>query len=196
MKKFIKITKIALVTLLALSVLYFGFNLFIYLYGQNDTATFDEDAVIVLGAGLRGETPSMILRERLQAAFRYHEQNPTAVIVVSGGLGTGETITEALAMERYLVGMGVPPEMIIKEETSTNTRENIAFSKPLLDAHFEGEYNVVIITSDFHIFRSVMIARKNGLSSTNVHSIIPKYLIPWYYFRETASILYHTLFYF
>jgi uncharacterized SAM-binding protein YcdF (DUF218 family) len=196
MKFFLKIIKIAFVTLLALTIIFLGFNLFLLLYGQSDSATFNEDAVIVLGAGLNGESPSMILRERLQAALRYHEQNPSAVIVVSGGLGDGVPITEALAMERYLVRMGVPPEMIIKEETSTNTRENIAFSKSLLDAYFNDEYKIVVITSDFHIFRSVMIARKNGLDSTQVHSKIPKRLIPWYYFRETASVLYHTLFYF
>lgn len=182
--------KIITCILLVLFTLWIGFDIFICFYGQNDNVTFEEDALIVLGAGLRGEVPSSVLAERLKAALRYYEQNPDVIIVVSGGQGANEAITEALAMERYLVGNGIPAEKIIKEEMSTNTRENIAFSKQILDDYFSEPYKTAIVTSDFHIFRSNMISVKAGLESAHTHGKILKHTIPANYLRETAAVLF------
>jgi len=74
------------------------------------------DYLVILGAGLRGEVPSMALYQRLYASLEYIEINPKVKIVVSGGQGPGESITEALAMERFLINHGVAKEQIIKEE--------------------------------------------------------------------------------
>ena len=95
----------------------------LYFYGKNDNAHFDEDAVIVLGAGLRGDRPSTTLKGRLNAAYEYHLENPDALIIVSGGQGHDEDITEAEAMKKYLVALGIPDDRIVKEEKSTSTYE-------------------------------------------------------------------------
>ena len=152
----------------------------LFFLGRSDTATYSEDALIVLGAGIRGETPSVILRGRLDTALEYHKKNPTAVIVVSGGHGPQEDITEARAMHRYLTENGVPSGQIILEETATSSNENFRFSKALLDAHFESGYTVAFITNEYHIYRAEATAHKAGIDNiTHVHSDTPLFnLIP------------------
>jgi uncharacterized SAM-binding protein YcdF (DUF218 family) len=158
-------------------------------YGKNDTVTYNEDAVIVLGAGIKGEQVSSLLSRRLDKAVEYAGQNANAVIVVSGGRGPQEDITEALAMERYLLDKGLPKEQIIKEEAATSTYENIQYSKEVLDGYFEYTYEVVLITSDFHIYRSHKLAEKLGLNATVYHSKIDWYSVPMNYSRECIAII-------
>lgn len=145
----------------ALAVLFLLISV-LYLYGSSSDVTYREDAVIVLGAGIRGEVPSAGLKSRLDAAIDYHKKNPEALIVVSGGRGVGEDITEALAMERYLVSGGVDPAVIIKEESATSTSENFRFSKEILDGILGEDYEIVYITSNFHVYRSGKIAENEG----------------------------------
>jgi len=159
-------------------------------FGLTDTATYEEDAVIVLGAAVRGEVPSGALRDRLNAALRYHKKNPDALIVVSGGQGPQEDITEALAMERFLTARGVPPEKILKEEQATSTLENFQFSKALLDAHFESGYTACFVTNEYHIYRAGCFARQTGIDAmTHYHSITPWYDILPGVLRECLAVI-------
>ena len=158
--------------------------------GCSDDTSHDEDAIIVLGAGIHGERVSLTLKNRLEAATLYHKKNPDALIVVSGGQGPQEDITEALAMERYLIERGIPKDRIIKEERSTSTAENFAFSKILLDERLGEEYSVAYVTNDFHIFRAGMIARNAGLENiTYVHSSTVWYLVVPCCLRECVAVL-------
>lgn len=75
------------------------FVLFIGIYGQRDNVDYDEDAVIVLGAGIRGDQVTLPLKLRLDKAVEYHKKNPNALIVVTGGQGFQETVTEAYAIK-------------------------------------------------------------------------------------------------
>lgn len=149
-------------------------------FGLTDTVTYEEDAVIVLGAAVRGEVPSGALQDRLDAALKYHEKNPNAIIVVSGGQGPQEDITEALAMERYLSARGVPMEKILKEERSTSTLENFKFSKVLLDERFGTTYTACFITNEYHIYRAGNFAEQalfppltHFHSSTRWYGVLP-----------------------
>lgn len=162
----------------------------IAIYGQADNITYTEDAVIVLGAGVRGDRVTLPLKLRLDKAVEYHAKNPDALIVVTGGKGFQETVTEAYAMEKYLVSRGVNKDVIIKEEKATSTNENMRYSKEILDTYFEGEYRVVVVTNNFHIFRGVSIARNEGFESvSHLHAEIQWYnLIPCY-LRESLAVL-------
>lgn len=158
----------------------FVFSSCLYFYGKSDNVTYDEDAIIVLGAGLRGSRPSSTLKGRLNAAYEYHKENPDALIVVSGGQGHDEDITEAEAMETYLVSLGVPKDKIVKEEKSTSTYENFVFSKKMLDARLESGYKIAYISNDYHVFRAGKIASDAGFenathahSDTIWHSVLP-----------------------
>ncbi len=152
---------------LALFFLGVGFLVWVYAYGENDTATFEEDAVIVLGAQVRGERPSPRLEQRLESAYSYYKKNPNCVIIVTGGKGDDEIISEASAMEKYLIDLGVPEEKIIKEDRSTSTKENLENAKIILDEHFKEPYTVTIITSNYHIYRGCLNAKSVGFENVS-----------------------------
>ena len=161
-------------------------------YGRTDTVTNDEDAIIVLGAGIHGEQVSLTLRDRLNAAIACYEKNPDAILVVSGGQGRQEDISEALAMERYLIEHGVPADHIVKEDCSTSTAENFAFSKALLDERLGDEYSVAYITNDFHILRAGQVASRQGLDHiTHAHSNTVWYLVVPHCLRECVAVLWY-----
>lgn len=159
--------------------------LFLCLYGNCDNAKYDEDAVIILGAGIKGERLSLTLKYRLDKGLEYTRRNPDAKIIVTGGKGRGESITEAEAMRRYLVENGVAPQRIIAEDKATSTYENLKFSSEFL---LEGD-RVVIITDGFHIFRGVSMAKKFGLRPTHMHSKSYLPQLPLNYIRELAAVI-------
>ena len=169
----------------------FVFASAIYICGNSDNVTYEEDVIIVLGAGIKGERIGVNLQNRLDTALSYHEKNPNALIVVSGGQGPYEDITEALAMERYLIGHGVPSEKIIREERSTSTEENFAFSKSVIDSRLgAGSYKCAFITNGYHIYRASLYAENAGFSEmTHLHAETPWYTAVPNGLREVIAVL-------
>lgn len=133
------------------------------------------DAAIVLGAGVNGTRPSLTLKSRLDAAVDYAAENPGIPIVLSGGKGYGENITEAECMRRYLTEHGVDENRLLLEEAATNTAENFSFSKNILEQHgYEtAEITVAVISNDFHLCRAELLAKREGLRVTGVGMPIP-----------------------
>jgi len=149
------------------------------------------DAIIVLGAGLRNDSPSLILRTRLNAALQYLETRGDVPVIVSGGLGRGESITEAEAMFSYLSSHGVDESMIWKEGSSTSTRENLAFSLALMQENGldVGNATVAIVSNEFHLFRAKLIAEKAGVEAVGVAAQTPgANLRALYFFREAFAL--------
>ncbi len=145
------------------------------------------DYVIVLGAQVRGTALSRALRNRLDTAYEYLADNESSRIIVSGGQGDGEDISEAEAMYRYLITKGIKAERILKEDQSVNTYENILFSKALMA---EGNHNVVIVTSRFHIFRALGISKKLGLGGAEgLGAPADDILVLNYYVREFFAVM-------
>ena len=158
--------------------------------GAKNTTAFTEDCVLVLGGGIRGEQILPALQYRLDKCLEYLQHNPDVPVIVSGGQGRGETISESEAMKRYLVSKGVDANQIIEENQSKNTRQNMQFSKILLEDLFpSGNYSVVCITSDYHAFRANQFAKKENLPVSHYNAKIPWYLYPSAYCRETLSII-------
>lgn len=165
---------------------------FIALAGRASPPDGTEKAMIVLGAGLRGEVPSGLLTRRMNAAYDYFMQHPNILVVVSGGQGRFETIPEADAMRKYLLDKGVPASQILTEPNSTSTAENFIFSKKLLTEKGIVESDgVVFVTNAFHCYRAKEIARRVGYAnvralpaSIGLSSILPCYL------REAAALIY------
>lgn len=119
------------------------------------------DYIIVLGAQMREDGPSIVLRYRLDKAYEYLVENGNTICVVSGGKGTNEPCTEAEGMKKYLVEKGISPERILMEDRSTDTSENIAFSAGLIGST---DVSVGIVTNNFHVFRGVQLARHAGFT--------------------------------
>ena len=112
-------------------------------------------AVIVLGAGVDGTTPSLSLRTRLEAALAYIQDKPEVPVVVSGSQGRGEDVSEARCMYDWLTGRGVDPERVILEERANNTEENIRYSLELLEERGVAG-NIAVGSSGYHLCRAAM----------------------------------------
>lgn len=166
-----------------------GMVIFLAAYGHMDNATGGEDAIIVLGAAVHGEEVSLPLAYRLDRAAEYWRQNPAAVIVVTGGQGFQEHVSEAEAMARYLQRLGIPQEKILKEEQATSTYENFQYSKAVLDQYFQTDYTVVLVTNHFHIYRAAQLAKRAGLNVRHVHADLLWYTLPPNYLRECAAVI-------
>lgn len=123
------------------------------------------DCAIVLGAQVRGSTVSAILAERLDATLTFMEENPSAIVVVSGGRGPGEDVTEAQAMYDYLVAHGADPARIRMEDQARDTEENLRYSQAVLSEAGLENATVTIITSEFHLARALFLAGAMGIDA-------------------------------
>jgi len=149
--------------------------------------------VVVLGCRVYGERASLSMVERLDAAYDYLVEHPQSVCVLSGGKGDGENITEAECMYRYLVNKGIDAARLYKEEASTTTRENLLFSKQLIEE--QGLHPVIAIaTSEYHEYRAGMIANALDIEWAAVPGKTAIWLFPTYYVRELYGILYEWVF--
>lgn len=116
------------------------------------------DYLVVLGAQVRGTVPSRALKKRLDTAAEYLGKNPETKVVVSGGKGAGEEISEAEAMENYLLELGIEKDRIIMEDQSATTSENLRYTGELIDR----EKKIGLVTNNFHIYRALKMAEKQG----------------------------------
>jgi len=162
------------------------------------TDVSEADCLIVLGAGLRNGAPSLILRRRLNAAVNYlGERGDDIPVIVTGGLGRGETVTEAEAMFRYLRDRELDESLIWKEEASTSTRENLAFSLAVMEENgldIEST-KVAVVTNEFHLFRAKLIAGKQGLDVVGIAAETPGVFVRILYsFREAFALASELLF--
>lgn len=131
------------------------------------------DYIIVLGAQLKDNGPSYTLQMRLDKACEYLKENPDTKVIVSGGQGSNEPDTEAQGMYDYLMKKGISAERIKKEDQSVNTHQNLTFSSQFLNKEMD---SVGVVTSNFHVFRALHLARSNGYK--NVYGIASNSYIP------------------
>ena len=170
--------------------IFIGFATFIMVYGTQDTATFTEDAAIVLGMAINGTEPSHTLRRRLDRAVEFHLRNPEAIFIVSGGLGHGNTVSEAYVMSNYLEAAGVPSHMIFKEANSHSTFQNMYLSLEILETVFPNDFTLAVITNDFHMFRSIRFTEIVGMDrASSFHANTPLFTLPGALTREVAAII-------
>ena len=154
------------------------------------------DYVIVLGAGVNGKDPSLILRERLEAAESYLKANENVICIVSGGQGSGEEITEAACMQNYLISNGIEPERIWMEDKATSTWENIKFSLELIREKTRQNPSVAgIVSNEFHLPRAGLMAEKQGLEIVGIPAETSWVSLRInYYLREIVAVWKHMIF--
>lgn len=161
----------------------------ILIYYGNAKPDENADVMIVLGAGIHGEQLTLSLAARLNTAVEYLEANPKTTVIVSGGQGSGEDISEALAMQRYLLRRGVAEERIIMEDASTSTVENFRFSRGIIEDIYPGDPHIVFVTSGFHVLRAGLVARAEGVEAQGLGAPSLWYLYINDYMREFAAIV-------
>ena len=145
--------------------------------------------VVVLGCRVYGERPSRMMVARLKAAQNFLEKNPDSSCILSGGQGEDEDISEAECMYRYLVAAGISPDRLYKEDKSTSTRENLLFSKEIIERENLNP-EIAIATNEFHEYRAQRIASSIGLESGAVSGKTEIWVVPTYHLRELYGILY------
>lgn len=147
------------------------------------------DCIIVLGCQVRGTTLSQFLRERLDKGIELYNEGFAKYIIVSGGQGPGEDITEAEAMKTYLVSKGIDENKIIMEDRANNTMENLQYSKDLMkDKKLD---TAIVVSNKYHLKRASVMAKKVGLNASYAGTFVSRYIWDEVYgfFREIPGII-------
>ena len=164
------------VALTCVGLAYFCFVEYFIIKNARTDRDPGRDYLIVLGAAVYKDQPSLTLVRRLEGALDYLHTYPESVAIVSGGMGPGETVTEAKAMHDWLIAHGIPEERILQENKATSTQENLAFSFRIIrERGDEPDGNVAIVSSAYHLYRAKEMAKLQGVDAVGVAA-------PWGYF--------------
>lgn len=174
-----------------IAFLFVSLLLYSVIYGRTGRRS-GFDGIVVLGAGLLGSRVPPLLANRLDRALRLYRREQEAgrspVIVVTGGKGSDEHVSEAFAMSEYLFERGVPAEDVVLEDRATTTEENLRYSKKLLaDRGLTGR--VVAVTNNYHVFRTAVLSRKQGLRLQVIGAPTAWYFVPSAFLREFVALL-------
>ena len=153
----------------------------------------DYDALIVLGAAVHGDRVTWVLSNRLDTAYDYAVSHPDTVIVVSGGQGPGETVTEGSAMAKYLIEKGLDPDRVLVEDRAESTAENFAFSKSIIDEALGPDASIGFVTTRFHVFRASRVAEKAGIPARGLGAPDVWYIAINNFLRECVGICWYTV---
>ena len=157
-------------SLIAAGVLCFTGLFGAVLYGSHDQVQGTPQVMVILGCRVMpGGTPSILLQDRLNTALNYWEDHRDITVVVSGGQGQNEPKSEAQCMAEVLMDSGIPGDQILQEDRSSNTMENLVFTRDLLME--EGidvrETDILVVSNGFHLTRARMLAERFGYGSVS-----------------------------
>ena len=153
------------------------------------------DYMVVLGAGVHGDQPSLSLRNRIDAAYAYLTTHPDVTAVLSGGQGDGENITEAQCMYDHLTAMGIPASRLWMEDQATSTWENLNLSLDLIEAKTgERPGKLGVLSSEYHLFRASLFADACNVEFVGIPAKTTKISLRINYFmREVAGVWHYIL---
>ena len=147
-----------------------------------------ETTVVVLGCKVNPDGPSLMLSQRIDAAYEFLVQKPDTVCIVSGGKGHDEPISEARCMYDELVKRGIQKERIYIENSSMSTEENLRYSLEIIEKENLCR-EITIITNNFHQKRATMHGQKLGIKCHNISADTPLFLFPTYFLREVGGVV-------
>ncbi len=164
-----------------------GGVLFLMIYAKRkEKIPFVPDVIFVFGAGLIENRLSLSLKVRLNKAVELSQKFPNALIIVSGGQGKNEWLSEAEAMYNELVRQGVSSSRIIQEDKSTTTQENLVYSMKLIDLRNK---KIALVSNQFHVYRCERMTRKLGLNGWGVPAYMHNIGVPAFYIREVFACI-------
>ena len=144
----------------------------ICLYGKKD-GTCMADAAIVLGAATQNGQVSPVYRERLNHAVLLYRQNYVNKIIVTGGRAEGSEIADAQAAKKYVIGQGIPKEDVLTENKSAVTRENLLYSREIMES--EGMVTALIVSDPLHMKRGMFLAEDLGIEAYSSPTATSRY---------------------
>lgn len=150
--------------------------------------------VVILGCKVKNGKPSLMLKKRLDAGAAYLEQHPEISVIVCGGQGIDESISEAACMAEYLITeKKIDPDRIYLEDQSTSTQENLENAREILKAH-DLTNEIILVTDGYHQYRASRFAEQLQLQASAVCARTSWYLVPSYWVREWLGICYQFVF--
>lgn len=144
------------------------------------------DYVVVLGAGLIGERVTPLLASRIRKGIKVYKANPGSKLIMSGGQGPDEVVSEAFAMKNYALEQGIDENDIILEDKSTSTEENIIFSKKFIPV----DKSFAVVTNYYHVYRALVQARTLGFRCIGYGAPTKFYFTLNAFIREFIGYLY------
>ena len=181
------------VLLIAATVFYFSFLVLCFvLYSvfiQIMPHRMNFDYVIIHGCGLSGgNRMTRLLSNRVDKAIQiYGKCAKKPFIIPSGGQGSDERVSEARVMSDYLIAHGIPADHILLEDRSTTTRENLLYSRQIIDNR-QSSGRVALVSSNYHIYRCLLLARDVGLKCTGIGADVALYFWPSALIREFIAV--------
>lgn len=164
----------------------------IVLAGCRDDVSHDAPVMIVLGAKVWQDGPSPALQRRLNKALDYLNAHPEVQVIVSGGQGSNEPVSEAEAMADYLTARGLDPARIHPEDASTTTLENLRNSRALMTelGYDPATTPVVVVSNAFHLARVRLLCARMGLTADTLGTPMPDAASACYsYAREALALV-------
>lgn len=164
-----------LLLLLAAGVLCFGGLEGIILASAHDEVKQDAPVMIVLGCKVNPDGPSLALVSRMDKALEYWRTHPETELILSGGQGANEPVSEAQAMAEYFLANGVPAELLHLEDGSTNTRENLRNSMTVMEGlgYDPAQTPVIVVSNGFHLARVRLLCARYGLEADTLSAPMP-----------------------
>jgi uncharacterized SAM-binding protein YcdF (DUF218 family) len=129
---------------------------------RRDTAA-RADAIVVLGAAQYDGRPSPVLRARLDQAAKLFRRHLAPLVIVTGGVGEGDTVSEAVVGRRYLVAEGLPAAVVVAESAGRTSAASVRAAARLVRQR--GGTRVVFVSDGFHLLRLGFLARRHGLQA-------------------------------
>ena len=192
---FAKVTTRVFTMLLVIGLLVVGATEAVIIHASFGDPKEQVEYMVVLGAKVNANGPSVSLWDRICGAYEYLEEHPDVIAVLSGGQGTDEPITEAECMYRELVSLGIDPKRLLREEEATSTWENFKFSLDLIEEKTGVRPEKLgVLSSEYHLFRASLFAKACGVEFVGIPAKTsrPSQAIN-HFMREVAGVWHYIL---
>ncbi len=167
--KLTKAVKRVFTILLCIGLLVVGVTECLIIHASFGDTKEDCEYMLVLGAKVRNDGPSVSLMDRIRAAAAYMEANPEVIAIVSGGKGPDEPMTEAQCMYEELIKLGIDPERIWMEDKATSTWENLRFALAMIEEKTgQRPEKIGLLSSEYHLFRASLFADACGVEAVGI----------------------------
>lgn len=182
--------KLLLLLLLLLHLGYFAYNaITIHNFSKNYSEE-KSDIAIVLGAAIQEGQLSPVFRERINHGIYLYNKKIVKQILLTGGYGKGENVSESAVAKKYALSQGVPADAILIEEVSKYTIQNLIESKKIIDSlHLK---SALLVSDPYHMKRAMDLAKKLGV---NCKSSPTKTTMFRSYGPKTGSLIYESFYY-